>query len=241
MKLSIIIPAYDEENRIGKTLSAYYSFFLKLFNNNFEIIVIASNCSDKTPEIIKNFVKNKKQMKYKIIPGKTGKGGAIIEGFRIATGDLIGFADADNATDPAAFNNLIQKIGDYDGAIASRWVKGAKILTPQSFTRRVASRILNIMVRLLFQMNFNDTQCGAKLFKKEPLKNILPEIKSEDWTFDIDLLYNMQKRGSKIKEMPITWNERGGSKLNIKKTSLEMLFSITRLRLIHSPLKFIFK
>jgi glycosyltransferase involved in cell wall biosynthesis len=241
MKLSIIIPAYNEEKVIKKTLSDYYRYFSKIYKNNFEIIVIPNNCSDKTPDIVKNFSKNRKQIKYKIFHQKIGKGGALIKGFKIAQGDLIGFVDADNATKPDAFYDLIKKIGKYDGILASRWIKDAKILTPQHWTRKFASRCFNLLIRLFFQIKLRDTQCGAKLFKKEPLKKILPKLGITQWAFDIDLLYHLKKQGYKIKEIPTTWEEPGDSKLNIKKTSIEMFLAIVRLRLIYSPFKFIVK
>ena len=241
MKISIVIPAYNEENIIEKTLSDYYNYFSKIYKNDFEIIVIPNNCSDKTSEIVKKFSINKKQIKYKIFQEKIGKGGAVIEGLKIAQGELMGFVDADNATKPPAFHDLVKNIGNYEGIIASRWIKGAKILTPQPWIRRFASRGFNLLIKMFFQIKLRDTQCGAKLFKKKQLKKVLPKLGITQWAFDIDLLYHLKKQKCKIKEIPTTWEEPGGSKLNVKKTSIEMFLAIVRLRLIYSPFKFIVK
>ncbi len=98
-KLSIIIPACNEENRIQNTLDQYIVFFTKNYKE-FELILIPNACKDKTEEIVREYGENNPNLKYKIVKEKIGKGGALIEGFKIATGDIISFVDADNATSP---------------------------------------------------------------------------------------------------------------------------------------------
>ena len=238
VKLSIIIPAYNEAGRIEKTLISYYTFFSKNIKD-FEIIIVPNNCSDNTFEIVKKFSHSKKNIKIKNITHYVGKGGAIIEGFKIAKGDYIGFTDADNATNAEAFFELYKNIEDYDGIIASRWIKGAKINRKQPIFRRVASRVFNVFVRILFGIKLRDTQCGAKLFKKEKLMLVLPELVTTRWAFDVDLLYKFKLKNYKVVEIATEWTDDPNSKLNIKKASLEMFFAISRLRLIHSPFRFI--
>jgi len=234
--LTIIIPAYNEEKRIGNTLEEYIKFFKDKLGNNFEIIVILNGCKDDTLNVVKKY-----DVKFKNIKEAIGKGGAIIEGFKIAEGKFIGFVDADNATPPWAFYDLYKNINDKDGIIASRWIKGAKIGKKQSFSRRFASRGFNILVRLFFDIGVNDTQCGAKLFRKEAVKKVVNKLGITSYGFDIDLLYLMKRNGFKVIEIATEWNEPGESHLNIKKTSYEMFLSVIRLRLIYSPFKIIVK
>ena len=234
--LTIIIPAYNEEKRIGNTLEEYIKFFKDKLGNNFEIMVILNGCKDDTLNVVKKY-----DVKFKNIKEAIGKGGAIIEGFKIAEGKFIGFVDADNATPPWAFYDLYKNINDKDGIIASRWIRGAKIGKKQSFSRRFASRCFNILVRLFFDIGVNDTQCGAKLFRKEAVKKVVNKLGITSWGFDIDLLYLMKRNGFKIIEIATEWNEPGESHLNIKKTSYEMFLSVIRLRLIYSPFKIIVK
>lgn len=216
MKLSIIIPAYNEEKRILPTLNEYYSFFNEIFKNDFEIIVVPNNCSDGTLELVEKFIKNKNQMKILNIPGYVGKGGAVMKGFEIAKGDYIGFTDADNSIDAKNFYKLYQSKDSYDGVIASRKTKGAIVYPPRKVGQNFSSFLFNIVVRILFNLNYHDTQCGAKLFKKNIIKILVKNYSEPGWIFDVDLLYLCKKRKFSIYECPIVWKDYEGSKLTFK-------------------------
>lgn len=238
-RLSIVIPAYNEEKSIIKTLDSYLSFFDDAFKEDYEIVVIPNNCSDNTEEIVEKYSRKFMRVRLKVFKEKIGKGGAIIEGFKIARGGLIGFVDADLATSPSAFYDLVENIKENDGIIASRWIKGAKIGKKQPLSRRIASRGFNFLVKLLFGLKLRDTQCGAKLFKRKAVEYVIDKLGITKWAFDIDLLYLLNCGGFKVVEIPSEWNEPGESHLNLKKTVLEMFLSVARLRLIYSPFKFV--
>ncbi len=239
--LSLIIPAYNEEHRIGKTLD-YYSVYLSSNIKDFEIIVVLNGCKDNTLNVILNYQKKyPKIIKYLNFTNPIGKGPAVIEGFKAANNELIGFVDADMSTPPEAFHDLVLKINGYDGILASRWIKGATIPIQQRLPRRIASRSFNILVRILFNLNVNDTQCGCKLFKKNAIKSIINDIGKTKWAFDIDVLYRLNKKGYKVTEIPTYWSDAKDSHLNVTKTSIEMFLSIIRLRLIYSNLEVIVK
>jgi glycosyltransferase involved in cell wall biosynthesis len=238
MKLSIIIPAHNEENRISKTLEEYCRFFSKKCKKEFEIIVVLNGCTDRTLDIVRRFKRKYSQIKYLNFM-QSGKGFAIIQGFKAARGELIGFTDADCSTPPEAFYDLIENINGFGGIIANRWMKESIVRPKQPLSRRMASRIFNLLVRALFGIKSQDTQCGAKLFKKEAIKKVLPNIGITAWAFDIDLLYQLKKKGYKIKDIPTVWSDKGHSKLNVAKTSFQMFLAVVRLRLINSPFKFV--
>src|SRR3989344_5570360 len=232
IKLSIVIPAYNEEQRIEPTLERYWDCFSNKLNNNFEIIVIPNGCSDNTLGVVEKFMKNKKNIICKNIPYKARKGGAILEGFKIAKGELIGFVDADISTSPEAFYNLYENINGCDAIIASRWIKGATVEPKQPLNRRFVSRVYNILVNSLFFLNIKDTQCGAKLFKKIPLQESAKNVTTTKWAFDTDLLYQLKRKKYKIKEFPTEWKEAEASKIVIRKQSIEMFLDMIKLRLI---------
>ncbi|MBS3085476.1 glycosyltransferase [Candidatus Pacearchaeota archaeon] len=243
--LSIIIPAYNEENRIGKTLEAYGSFFKRIKKSKkikkFEILVVLNACKDDTIGVIKKFKKKYKEIRFLDFE-QGGKGFAIIEGFRHASArgiELIGFVDADMATSPESFYDLVKKINGYDGIIASRWKNESVIKTKQTFLRIITSRGFNLIVRIVLHLLYSDTQCGAKLFKKKAIEKIINEKIITEWAFDVDLLYNLKQNNFKIKEIPTVWEDKRGSKLNLMKVPLQMFASVVRLRLVHSPFKFI--
>ncbi len=236
MFVSVIIPAYNEEARIGKTLDAYESFFKKKLGSDFEIIVVANACKDSTARVVEEKARKHKEIKLlDFVEG--GKGFAVKRGFQQALkskANLIGFVDADLATSPEAYLDLINNIKGYGGVIASRYVKGSVVKPKQPFIRILVSRIGNFIIRSLFLMPYKDTQCGAKLFKREAVEKILDKLNISHWGMDVELLYNMRKLGYKIKEQPSIWQDVSGSKLDVKKTSVQVLLAVLQLRLLNS-------
>ena len=238
------MPAYNEEKRIGKTLDAYLKYFSKIKKKGkleTSILVVINNTKDKTEEIVKEYAKTNHNLRSLNLK-KGGKGYAIMEGFREAIKtdfDLIGFVDADLATPPNAFYMLVENLGQYDGIIANRWNKKSVITTEQTTLRKITSRVFNAMVRILFFMPYKDTQCGAKLFKKEAIRKVTPKLGITKWAFDVDLLFNLRKEGFKIRDTPTIWEDKSDSKLNLKKVPLMMFLSIVRLRLLNSPFNWI--
>jgi len=229
MKLSIVIPAYNEEKRILPTLEDYHSFFQKKLKDNFEIIVVPNNCSDKTFEVVKDFVDNKKQIRVFNLPNYSGKGGAVLKGFELARGDLIGFADADDSVDAENFYKLYKNINCYDGIIASRKIKGAKIFPKRSFFQEFSSNVFSKIANVLINLEFKDTQCGGKIFTKKTV-NILADNYSEvGWIFDVDILCICKNNRLKIKEFPINWHDATGSVLTFK-DKIVSLFELLRYR-----------
>ncbi len=239
--LSVIIPAYNEEKRIEKTLRNYITFLKKLYKENFEIIVITDGCEDFTPKIVENLCKEFPCIIHIRPPKRLGKGGAIIKGFKVAKGEVVGFLDADGSTPCESIEFLLKNLRGHDGVIASRWINGAVIRKDEPLARRIASRVFNFLVRVLFGFHFKDTQCGAKFFRKKAIKSVVNELGLTDWAFDIDLLYRLNKKGFKIKEVPITWRYEEGSKLNLVKVSIQMFLSVIGLRIKTSPFAFIAK
>ncbi|MBS3076681.1 glycosyltransferase [Candidatus Pacearchaeota archaeon] len=240
LKISIVMPAYNEEKRIGRTLEAYSKYFERLRGEKsleYEMIIVINNTSDGTEEIVKQFCKRNRRIRYlNLRPG--GKGFAVREGFKEALkgkSDLIGFVDADLATLPDAYYDLIVKIGNCDGAIASRYVSGAVISPKPTLSRLVAKKMFNLLVRVLLFLPYKDTQCGAKVFTRKSVEVSLSEWAMSEWAFDVDLLYAMKKKRLKIKEIPTRWSDKEYAKMNFWKSGPRMALGVVRLRLLHSP------
>jgi glycosyltransferase involved in cell wall biosynthesis len=243
-KVSIIIPAHNEEGRIGNTLKEYCEYFSRLKRGNildFEIVVVMNGCKDNTCEIIESYRKGFPEVRLLNFV-QAGKGFAVIEGFKDAIKrniGLIGFVDADGATPPKAFYGLIRNIKNNSGIIANRWDKRSRIKTQQTFLRKMLSRGFNMMVRSIFIFPHRDTQCGAKLFRRELLEKITPKLGSSEWSFDVDLLFYARRARARVISIPTWWEDKKGSKINVRKTPLKMFCSSVRLRLVHSPFKFV--
>src|SRR5438445_2478800 len=240
MKISIIIPAYNEEERIEKTVRTYHTFFSEK-NVSFELVIVLNGCKDNTIGVVERVRNSLTDNTIVIIDmQQAGKGLAIKAGFANALthdNDLIGFVDADMATSPEAFYDLVTHINNVDlsndlsvvalaksealakldGVIASRYMPGALISPARPAYKRYGSRIIyEPFVWLLFGLSYYDLQCGAKLFKRAVLKNITPQLTVTQWAFDVELLYLCKKAGYTIKEIPTVWHDHADSKLTLR-------------------------
>lgn len=239
LKLSIIIPAYNEENRIGCTLDGYLEFFRKKIGNDFEIIVVLNGCRDDTRGVVDKIASNSPELKVLEFKERIGKGGGIKEGFKVARGQIVSFVDADGATSPRMLYTLfmiLSQLPNLDCVIGSRWLPGA-VLNGLSQRRRVLSRGYNFIVNLMFNLGFKDTQCGGKVLRREILPKMMDDLTLSDMSFDVNLLYEIKKHRGNILEVPIEWNHDTYSTVRIFKSSVGMLLSLFRLRILNSPLK----
>lgn len=238
MKLSIVIPAHNEEQRLPPMLEAYAKYFANAYGDDAELIVVSNFSSDRTAEVAREIGCCYPQVTVIDEPKRIGKGGAVMLGAKNAEGDLIGFVDADGATPPEAFDDLVKKISLDGCIIASRWMKGSDVEPKQPLSRRVASRFFNGLVRVLFGLKLTDTQCGAKLFRREVMQRILGNLGVTSWAFDVDMLFQSKRLGASIREIPTVWRDVAGSKLKVGRTSMSMFVALVRLRMVYSPLRF---
>ena len=234
--LVLLIPAYNEEERIGPVLRSYAEYFRAHYDGPFGIVVVLNGCRDDTIGVVEKASASYPEIRALEFPRPIGKGGALIEGLKLAgTADLIGYVDADGATAPEAFLDLVRHCQEVDCAIGSRWIPGAVLHQVQSLRRRILSRTFHFVVELLFQMHIVDTQCGAKVMRREAVEAIHPMLRIADVAFDINLLYSLKRHGFTIREVPTTWTDQLGSKIKLNKGALGILLSVVRLRLVYSP------
>lgn len=224
-RVSLIIPAYNEQGRIESVVRSYAESF-----PGQELIVVCNGCADATAALVNELNSSYPQIRLLDFKEKLGKGGAITEGFKAASGDIIGFIDADESVVPEDIAAMINALGDCDGLIASRRLKESRIFVKQPLLRRLASKAFNILVRLMFGLNFKDTQCGAKVFKKKAIKDVLPLLKTSGFEYDVELLWRLKKKGYKVREFPITWSHSESSTFSLKNAP-GMFFSLLKVRL----------
>lgn len=242
MKISITIPAYNEEKRITRTLQAYQTYFDSKKNSGitYEIIVVLNACTDNTLQIVQNIQHTSETIIILNLP-YSGKGRAIIAGFKNALSrenDLIGFVDADMATNPEYFFELIKNIQDYQGCIASRYMQGAVLAEPRPLYKRLGSKfIYEPFVWLLFGLTYKDIQCGAKIFTRHTIATTINSCISEQWALDMELLYLCKKNKFTVKELPTTWTDQTGSTLSIFQAGIDILSSLVKLRIHYSFFK----
>lgn len=222
--VSIVIPAYNESARIQPLLN-------ELKEPDIEFIFVCDG-TDNTVEIILNYKKNQPDLKIRCLTfsHRLGKGGGVQAGFAVASAPLVGFMDADNSTTVHEMVRISHLLGDHDGIIGSRHLPGQIIQRKQPFYRRIQSRLFNSVIRLMFGLPFYDTQCGAKIFRKEAIDAVLPLLHSKGFEFDVELLWHLSKNGYSLIEVPVIWNDTKDSRLRISDT-ISMFITLLRIRL----------
>ena len=235
MYLTVLIPAYNEEDRIRGTLEVYARAVADL---DAEIVVVVNGSNDKTEALIREeYLSRIPRLRLVVIPEKVGKGGAIMRGLSEARGEKIAFTDADGSTPPSSLLSLVESLKTSGICIGSRWMSESKIGRAQPLSRQVASRLFNGLVHMMFGVHVSDTQCGAKVMTRDAMAAVLPKLGCTQWAFDVELLFQIQKAGFPILEKPIEWNDVSGSKVRVFRCSLEMIGALLRLRVLYSPLR----
>ncbi|MCX8082120.1 MAG: glycosyltransferase family 2 protein [bacterium] len=231
MDISIVIPAYNEERRLGNTLKEVHTYFRNL-GLNFEIIVVDDGSKDGTVNVVKQFSIEHPEVKLRCHLKNKGKGAAVKTGVLSAEGKIILFTDADLSTPIQEFVKLKQAIDNgYDIAIGSRGIAGAKVKIKQNIIRRLIGILGGYIIKIIISNKFADTQCGFKMFKNACGKKLFNELKVSGFAFDVEVLYKAIKRGYQVKEIPVEWLNSPESKVNVLKDPLRFLKDIIRIRM----------
>lgn len=233
MDLTVIIPAYNEEKRIGAMLDDY----LQYFQGRARFLVVVNGTTDHTLDVVQGYAKRFPGMVdcHEIREG-VGKGGALVEGFRRVTSEWVGYADADGATPAEDFNLLLEELADADGAIASRFLPQSRI--QRTLMRRVIGWTFRLLERLIIGLPYQDTQCGYKVFRRTMIERILPALTIRNMAFDVQLLALLHRERARIREVPVRWREIAvaGWPKNIMATSWDMFTTLFRIRRqLHLP------
>lgn len=224
--LSIIIPAYNEEDRIGSTIK-------NLETNIPEIkeIIVVFDGSDNTPTVARESGNKVSVIEFN---RRLGKGGAVIEGFKAATGSVVCYIDADGSSPWYEVKKICSMVSNSTPAVVgSRWVSTSKIRESEPLHRIIASRLFHYIVFATVGILVKDTQCGLKAFTNEVAKQLTEKVTIKNWTFDVAIFLHLKNMGVRPQEVGIEWLHVGESKLNILKVIPMMLITIIGLRLRH--------
>ena len=217
MRLSVIIPAYNEEKRLYNTLKEIDKYLLDQ-NYDSEIIVVSDGSTDKTANVVREAMKTIKNLRLIDNKQNKGKGFVVRQGMLEAKGEFRLFTDADNSTTI----DHIEKFWPYfeegfDIVIGSRVVKGAVLDPPQSWFRRQTGRAFRLLTNIFTGLwEIKDTQCGFKCFTKRSVEDIFPRCRIDRFSFDVEMLVIAKLLGYKIKEVPIRWVNDPHSKVKLK-------------------------
>ena len=226
MRLSIIIPCYNEEKDIKRKVLDFTVPFLKENNIDYELILVNDGSKDNTKEVISS-IPNVIAAGYDV---NRGKGGAVQEGIRRASGDFILFMDADLSTDLKAFNDIIPLLDKYDFVIGSRHCKGAVLPIKAPLKRRVMSLGCHWIVNMRFGFKYKDTQCGFKAIQRDIAKKIADKQIIMKFAFDVEYLYMAKLNNIPVYEMPVTWRDDRGSTVSPIKSSLKFFKDLSKIK-----------
>ena len=234
MFLSIIIPVYNEKIQILKNIIKINDYFFKKFP--FEIIIIDDGSDKRVINYkLEKFVKN-----LKILTNEKnyGKGYSIRRGIKEAKGDIILSTDIDLSTSINQFENLYKELQkSNDIVIGSRSVKNSKILISQNFSRKVAGRLFNQIVRIFTGLKFNDTQCGFKLYKRTKISKLISKCFINKFCIDVEILYLAKKSKLQVSEIGIEWKNDHNSSVNIISDSINMFLDLFKIVWRHQNYK----
>ncbi len=230
--LSIVIPAWNEEDRLRRTLLQYLPA-LESHITPFEVIVVSDGSGDRTSEVARSF--ESRGVRVLEFPEKLGKGGAILEGLRQARYDYVGYLDADGPIPPEEVYRLVDALAEADCVVASRWLRGSVILRREPWISRISGRAWNFLVRSILFLPLRDTQCGAKFLRRSILAPTLRAVALTNRAFDVDLLYHLRKSGRRVREVPVTWQHDPASRMPIGRAIPVMFVSLVGVRLMNLP------
>lgn len=206
MKVSIIVPVYNEESRINP--------FLKDLRANlkpdWEVIFVDDGSDDNTLNILKKFeVTNKRIISYK---NNRGKGFAVKTGVMVAKGDYVIFIDADGSIHPIQINSMLEYLKKYEVVVGTRASKDSEVKQP--FLRKMIGVAFNMCVNFLYNIKIKDNLCGFKGFRKDIAKKLFSSLSSKRWIFDVELFYKIRKEDFSLYQIPIKWEHKKNSRIS---------------------------
>lgn len=222
MKVSLILPAYNEEKLIENTITQCLDFFSQN-NLEHELVVVNDGSTDKTEEIVRSF----KKVILISYPSNRGKGYAVKRGILRATGDYIFFTDADLSYPLENIKKALDIFSSTQvcGVMGVRYKKN----TDYPFLRRVCSDLFQLLVQNLLSINFSDTQCGFKSFDKHTARMIFPECRIADFGFDMEVIYHISRQNLPMASLPVTFTHRADSRVKLS-DSISLLKDIFLLK-----------
>jgi dolichyl-phosphate beta-glucosyltransferase len=233
MNVSIVIPAFDESDRIGDSIRKILSY-IKTENLSAELIVVDDGSKDSTTDVAKKSFAEFPEILAKIIryDQNRGKGFAVKTGLLEARYDIALFSDADLSTPIEELPKLVKPIadGEYDVTFGSRALDRNLIGTHQPWRREQGGRVMNLIIKTMSGLPFADTQCGFKAFNMQRFRPLLDVMQIDRFGFDVEFLFVADYNKLRLKEIPVRWNDMAGSKVNVFRDTRRMFTELNTIR-----------
>jgi dolichyl-phosphate beta-glucosyltransferase len=231
LDLSIVIPAYNEERRLPKTLASIFAY-LQARPYQAEILIVDDGSTDRTAEIVSAFRQKYPGLRLVSNGGNRGKGYSVRHGMLEAHGEITLFTDADLSTPIEEADKLLAALRDqgYDAAVGSRAVDRNLIEVHQPLIREQAGIFFNRLVRGIMGIEFSDTQCGFKAFRRERSRIIFEQQRVERFGFDPEILFLAKRNGLRVAEVPVRWSHDPATKVNVVADGIRMILELLLIR-----------
>jgi glycosyltransferase involved in cell wall biosynthesis len=230
LELSVVVPAYNEEARLPRTLERIREY-LRRAHPSSEIIVVDDGSTDRTAEVVRSLQKEMPGQLHLLPNGENrGKGYSVRNGMLAARGAIVLFTDADLSAPIEEAEKLLDGLRSADVAIGSRALDRRLIQVHQSRARELAGILFNRMVRLATGLPFEDTQCGFKAFRTDRTRVVFEQQRIEDFGFDPEILFLAQRHGLRIVEIPVCWAHDPRTKVHMLHDSLRMFADLWHIR-----------
>lgn len=231
--VDVVIPVYNEERDLARSVVILRDYLQENLPYHWRIVIADNGSTDNTLGIAQALSQEHPQVDYIHLDQK-GRGRALRKAWLESLADIVSYMDVDLSTELKAFPSLVDAIqSGYDIAIGSRLCAGARVR--RCLKREFVSRGYNLMVKALFLNRFHDAQCGFKALSREVAQKLVPLVQDQAWFFDSELLLLAEKRGYRIKEIPVEWVEDPDSRVNILKTAWGDIKGLLRVRFCPPP------
>jgi dolichyl-phosphate beta-glucosyltransferase len=228
--LSVIIPAYNEESRIGPTVRDIVGF-CRAGRRAFEVILVDDGSRDGTTAVARVLSEAFPELRVIRLAANHGKGYAVRTGVVNAIGRLVLFADADGATPIGEIERLESALeSGVDIAVGSRALRDTDVQVQAKLYRHLMGRTFHLLVEWLADGGVKDTQCGFKLFRSTVAQDLFSRMRMNGFSFDVEVLVMARRKGYRVAEIPVNWTHRPGSKVRLTLDSLQMAADLVRIR-----------
>ncbi len=229
--ISLIIPAYNEEDRIARSLDAYIPV-LRSLSKPYEVVVVFDG-QDGTPEVVGGY--SAQGVKCFRLSSKLGKGGAVRKGIELSNYSSLCWVDADGSLDPDDLRKMLELSDVFDCVVASRWLKNSIWIEKEPLFNLSVGRVFNFLVRGILGLPVMDTQCGAKVFRSDVARQVMYTTVVANRTFDVAMLYHARKLGASIREVGVRWRYDSETRMPIFRVIPIMFITLLGIRFMNLP------
>ncbi|MSQ22436.1 MAG: glycosyltransferase family 2 protein [Dehalococcoidia bacterium] len=227
--IDIVIPVLNEERDLPRCVAKLRQFLAGAIPNPWHIVIADNGSDDATPQVSRDLMKEHPNVGYLRLEQR-GRGRALKKAWLESQADMVSYMDVDLSTDLSAFSPMVKALEEgYDLAVGSRLARGARV-HQRKLQREITSRGYNMLIKSMFLTRFSDAQCGFKAMTRAAAQALLPHVKDTGWFFDSELLIIAEKRGFRIKDVPVTWTDDPDTRVRVVRTAMKDVQGLLRLR-----------